>query len=74
MKFVEQMQHLQISHKQFLINPDNHTESMRIQPTFFGIQKLCTKAYTMPLLPGQKEPVTIPAGTPVLVPFATVQQ
>ncbi|KAJ6634678.1 putative cytochrome P450 6a13 [Pseudolycoriella hygida] len=49
-------------------------ECMRIQPTFFGIQKLCTKAYQMPILPGQTEPVTIPAGTPVLVPFATVQQ
>jgi len=49
-------------------------ECMRIQPTFFGIQKLCTKDYKMPLLPGQTEPVTIPAGTPVLVPFATVQQ
>ncbi|XP_037036766.1 cytochrome P450 6l1-like [Bradysia coprophila] len=50
------------------------SECMRIQPTFFGIQKVCTKAYTMPLLPGQSEPTTIPAGTPVLVPFATVQQ
>jgi len=49
-------------------------ETMRIQPIFFGLQKLCTKPYTMPLLPGQKEPVTIPVGTPILVPFATVSQ
>ncbi len=47
---------------------------MRFQTTFFGVQKLCTKAYTLPLLPGQKEPVTIPVGTSVVVPFSTVQQ
>lgn len=50
------------------------TECMRIQPTFFGIQKLCTKAYTMPLLPGQSKPTTLPVGTSVLIPFSTVQQ
>lgn len=52
----------------------SHKECMRIQPTFFGIQKRCTKAYTMPLLHGQSEPVTIPVGTPVLIPFSTSQQ
>ncbi|XP_037036010.1 probable cytochrome P450 6a13 [Bradysia coprophila] len=50
------------------------TECMRIQPVSFGMQKLCTKDFTMPLLPGQSEPTTIPAGTSVLIPFATVQQ
>ncbi|KAG4080351.1 hypothetical protein HA402_010843 [Bradysia odoriphaga] len=49
-------------------------ECMRIQPVSFGMQKLCTKDFTMPLLPGQSEPTTIPAGTSVLIPFATVQK
>ncbi|XP_037051844.1 probable cytochrome P450 6a13 [Bradysia coprophila] len=49
-------------------------ECMRIQTTFFGVQKLCTKPFRMPLLPGQTEPVTIPVGTPVVIPFNAVQQ
>ncbi|KAG4073063.1 hypothetical protein HA402_009482 [Bradysia odoriphaga] len=47
-------------------------ETMRAEPFLFGLLKLCTKDYTMPLLPGQKIPVTIPATTPIVLPFAAV--
>lgn len=49
-------------------------ESLRCQPSFFGLLKICTKDYTMPLLPDQKIPMTIPAKTPILLNFATVLQ
>lgn len=50
------------------------TETMRGVPSVFGLLKLCTKDYTMPLFPGQKKPVTIPAKTPIVIPFAAVFQ
>lgn len=42
-------------------------ETMRVNVVAPMISKVCTKAYTLPLLDGQKKPVTIPIGTPVQI-------
>lgn len=38
-------------------------ETMRLYPVIPFLSKVCTKPYTLPLLDGQKEAVTIQAGT-----------
>lgn len=43
-------------------------EVLRIRPVALNLNKLSTKPYTMPLLPGQKEPLVIEKGTPILIP------
>lgn len=42
-------------------------ESMRIDGIAPLISRVCTKPYTLPKLPGQDKPVTIPVGTPVQI-------
>lgn len=42
-------------------------ETMRIDVVAPLIGKICTKEYTLPLIEGQKEPVTIYPGTPVQI-------
>lgn len=42
-------------------------ETMRLNVVAPLISKICTKEYTLPLLEGQKEPVTIYPGTPVQI-------
>lgn len=42
-------------------------ETMRLDVVAPLISKICTKEYTLPLLEGQKEPVTIYPGTPVQI-------
>lgn len=42
-------------------------ETMRLNVVAPLISKLCTKEYTLPLLNGQKKPVTIYPGTPVQI-------
>lgn len=47
-------------------------ETMRINVVAPMISKVSTKEYTLPLLEGQTEPVTIPPGTPVQIPCRTI--
>lgn len=42
-------------------------ETMRLNVVAPLISRLCTKEYTLPLIDGQKEPVTIKPGTPVQI-------
>lgn len=42
-------------------------ETMRMNVVAPMISKVCTKPYTLPLLEGQTEPVTIQPGTPVQI-------
>lgn len=42
-------------------------ETMRMNVVAPLISKICTKPYTLPLLEGQKEPVTVYPGTPVQI-------
>lgn len=49
-------------------------ESLRSQPSVFGLIKICTKDHTMPLLPDQNVPVIIPAKTPIVLNFTSVYQ
>lgn len=42
-------------------------ETMRIDVVAPLISKICTKEYTLPLIDGQKEPVTIYPGTPIQI-------
>lgn len=40
-------------------------ETMRLNVVAPFISRICTKEYTLPLIDGQKEPVTIPLGTTI---------
>lgn len=42
-------------------------ETMRLNVVAPLISKICTKEYTLPLIDGQKEPVTIYPGTPIQI-------
>lgn len=42
-------------------------ETMRLDVVDPLISKICTKEYTLPLIEGQKEPVTIYPGTPIQI-------
>lgn len=42
-------------------------ETMRLDVVAPLISKICTKKYTLPLIEGQKEPVTINPGTPIQI-------
>lgn len=42
-------------------------ETMRIDVVAPLISKICTKEYTLPLIDGQTEPVTIYPGTPIQI-------
>lgn len=42
-------------------------ETMRLNVVAPLISKICTKKYTLPLIDGQKEPVTIYPGTPIQI-------
>lgn len=44
-------------------------ESMRLNSPVLNLGKVCSKPYTLPKLPDQKEPVTIPVGTTVMIPY-----
>lgn len=45
---------------------------MRLHHIMPVTAKLCTKAYTLPKLPNQKEAVTISPGTTVLIPTKAI--
>jgi len=47
-------------------------ESMRLNAVMLTNGKICTKPYTLPILPNQKEPVTIQPGTVVTVPTKAI--
>lgn len=42
-------------------------ETMRLNVVAPLISKICTKAYTLPLIEGQKSPVTLQPGTPIQI-------
>lgn len=42
-------------------------ETMRLNVVAPLISKVCTKTYTLPLIDGQKEPVTLYPGTPIQI-------
>lgn len=42
-------------------------ETMRLNVVAPLISKVCTKKYTLPLIEGQKEPVTLYPGTPIQI-------
>lgn len=48
-------------------------ETMRLNVVAPLISKICTKPYTLPLIDGQKEPVTIYPGTPVQISARALQ-
>lgn len=49
-------------------------ETLRINSIGLTLQKICTKPYVMPKLPGQKEPLVLQPGTPILIPIYAIHQ
>ncbi|XP_059619104.1 uncharacterized protein LOC132263385 [Phlebotomus argentipes] len=47
-------------------------ETLRLNSAGLTLHKSCTKPYVMPKLPGQKEPVVLEPGTPVLIPIYSI--
>lgn len=44
------------------------SEAMRIYSVGFTMNKVCTKPFKLPPLPGQSEGFTIPKGMPIAIP------
>uniref|UniRef100_A0A1B0DGB1 Uncharacterized protein n=1 Tax=Phlebotomus papatasi TaxID=29031 RepID=A0A1B0DGB1_PHLPP len=47
-------------------------ETMRLNPVGLTMQRICTKPYALPKLPGQKEAVVLQPGTSVLIPVYSI--
>lgn len=50
------------------------SETLRLSPVLFTMNKVCTKPYELPPLPGQQKKFVIPKGMPVSIPVYSMQK